>query len=651
MRSEYDGGEVRVTRSAVEGLFISGLLCASLPAVGNVATHTTFNAELITYAYDALNRVTTKRLPNEIVTTTYTPTGQVATVSDNRGTTSYTYDARDRVTQVTLPEGWTLGYTYDAAGNRATVSSQYGTEAAKTTAYVYDSANRLAKVTSAEGEVTTFTYDAAGNRATEVLPNGTNIAWTYDARNRITKIAHRLTSTNAEVATYTYAWNGQGLRASEISTVAGGAPCEVDYSYDKLARLTQAVRLAGCTAPGTVAYSYDAVGNRISDGTSTYSYDVNDRLLTVGSSATYTYDNSGNVTQRTLTSGTANTVTALRWNAENRLTGATLPDSTQIAYTYDSDGELMREVRGTDGAASGITLYLADKNLPFSQVLEERDGSGNVKVAYEFADTQPIKQVRGGASSFYHSDHLSVNLVTGSNGAILNSYAYSPFGEIIAQSGATANEHLFAGERFNSDLALYYLRTRHLDPRLDRFVTADTFAGWVDRPFSIHRYLYGNADAINVTDPLGYMGLDETVVVEEIQATMQTGATASYRVVLRKTGCFAIEALAGEALNAGIYIFLDGLTDLPYVGQTSVDFNKRLLQHVDEEKRVVKQVMAQFHVEEKIQGEVLRKLEQVIIDLFGTPGGRKGKGTLSNDINALNKAKRKLMEGISQICK
>src|SRR6185312_6785394 len=115
--------------------------------------------------------VTTKRLPNEIVATTYTPTGQVATITDNRGTTSYGYDARDRVTSVTLPEGWTLAYTYDAAGNRATVTSQYGTEAAKTTAYVYDSANRLQKVTSPEGEVTTFTYDAAGNRATETLPN------------------------------------------------------------------------------------------------------------------------------------------------------------------------------------------------------------------------------------------------------------------------------------------------------------------------------------------------------------------------------------------------------------------------------------------------------------------------------------------------
>ena len=111
----------------------------------------------------------------------------------------------------------------------------------------------------------------------------------------------------------------------------------------------------------------------------------------------------------------------------------------------------MREVRGTDGSAAGVTLYLADKNLPFSQVLEERDASGNEKVAYEFADMQPIKQVRGGASSFYHSDHLSVNLVMGSSGDVLNSYAYSPFGEVIAQTGLTANEHLFAGERLYLD--------------------------------------------------------------------------------------------------------------------------------------------------------------------------------------------------------
>jgi YD repeat-containing protein len=47
-----------------------------------------------------------------------------------------------------------------AAGNRTSIATQFGTEAAKTVTFEYGAANRLTRTTSAEGEVTTFTYDA-----------------------------------------------------------------------------------------------------------------------------------------------------------------------------------------------------------------------------------------------------------------------------------------------------------------------------------------------------------------------------------------------------------------------------------------------------------------------------------------------------------
>ena len=111
--------------------------------VGNVATHVTFNGETIAYQYDAMNRLAAKTLPGgNTVSYTYTATGQVATVADARGLTKYTYDERDRVTKVEHPEGGVVSYTYDPAGNRASMTTQWGSEAAKTTLYEYDAANR-----------------------------------------------------------------------------------------------------------------------------------------------------------------------------------------------------------------------------------------------------------------------------------------------------------------------------------------------------------------------------------------------------------------------------------------------------------------------------------------------------------------------------
>ena len=54
-------------------------------AVGNVATHVTFNGETIAYQYDAMNRLAAKTLPGgNTVSYTYTATGQVETVADAR---------------------------------------------------------------------------------------------------------------------------------------------------------------------------------------------------------------------------------------------------------------------------------------------------------------------------------------------------------------------------------------------------------------------------------------------------------------------------------------------------------------------------------------------------------------------------------------
>ena len=86
--------------------------------VGNLTERTDFRGKKTVYGYDDLNRLLSKTpdptLGEPAVTFTYTPLGQRETMTDVSGTTTYTYDARNRLTDKITPQG-SLSYTYNAA--------------------------------------------------------------------------------------------------------------------------------------------------------------------------------------------------------------------------------------------------------------------------------------------------------------------------------------------------------------------------------------------------------------------------------------------------------------------------------------------------------------------------------------------------------
>lgn len=576
-------------------------------AVGNVSQHTTFNGEVISFTYDALNRLATKSLPAvaavgtpaTVVSYTYTPTGQVASVEDTRGITTYQYDGRDRLTQVSVPEGWVTTYQYDAAGNRTHVTTRFGSEAPQTTVHEFDRAGRLTKVTSPEGEVTVYTYDAAGNRKTASLPNGTSIAWTYDARNRLTKVEHKKVSTNAILASSTYTWNAQGLRAREDGNLLQlSSSCRTDYTYDALGRLTFAVKAnnaGACRAAGQWAYGYDAVGNRLTETghngfasnawSWTSSYDANDRLTAVtgtgpfflpGKVASYEYDAAGNVTKKTEpdVNGTPQETT-YTWDAEGRMVatlvkfntsgGNTAPQPKPIQYIYDPEGQLVREVReavvGQVPPAANVTLYLADRNRAFSQILEERDGAGVLSASYLYADSTPIRMVRGTTASYYHLNHLSVEFLSNAAGNTEDTYQYTPYGEQWVHTGSgtsglpnITNPVRFAGERLNNDTGLYYNRARWVDPRAGRFLGADPRPPAMGQPRTLNRLSYALGDPINYADPSGESALGMVMTV----ATVAIIASNAYSFLQDPSVETAVDAASSHPTVWGALFVIEG---------------------------------------------------------------------------------------------
>ncbi len=503
-------------------------------STGELVARTDPANRVTTYANDAMGRVVNILAPGAApITFSYRPDGQRESVADARGATTYTYDSAGRLASVTVPGGDTVSYTYDSAGNIATMATP-----SASVAYAWDAAGRALDVVAPEG-VTHYGYDAAGNRVRRTAANGVRSDAVFDLRGRPTDLTHR-DGGGAVLASFTNTWSPSGLRTR---TVENGGAIE-DYGYDATGRLVSHVR-TGADA-FTDAFSYDAVGNRtqrVRDGAATaYSYDVDDRLLTAGAS-TYGWDANGNLVT---VSGPGGPI-QYGYDAFDRM--ASVTTSSGVAqYEYDVDGGQI----GVNAAGSNVRRLVAHRNpTGLSQVLEERAGDSSLVARYT---TGPdlLAQTRGGATGTYLRDTLgSVRALADGAGSVTDSYRYDAWGAGLASTGATVNPLRFAGERLDHASGLYHLRARHLDPASGRFTSRDTFDGSPNRPASLNRYAYAEADPVNRVDPLGHESLYSLVFYQNMTAMMER---AEY-VFKARAACKAM----GKVGTARLLIGLGGL--------------------------------------------------------------------------------------------
>ena len=106
-------------------------------------------------------------------------------MTDATGTTTFTYDSADRLTEVVYPGGDFLQYTYNAAGQRTQMADQTGF----TVNYQYNALGQLSELTDANGDlIASYTYDVVGRLSSEQFGNGTATDMTYDADGHVASI-------------------------------------------------------------------------------------------------------------------------------------------------------------------------------------------------------------------------------------------------------------------------------------------------------------------------------------------------------------------------------------------------------------------------------------------------------------------------------
>ena len=159
-----------------------------------------------------------------------------------------------------------------------------------------------------------------------------------------------------------------GRIVQKIETI-GVAADTYDYAYDNNGRLT-GVRKNGIV---TESYTYDANGNRLTDGSQAYSYSNEDHIITAGSD-TYQFDADGFLTQKTTAAGTMTT----SYSSRGELLSATLPSGTAITYDHDPLGR--RIAKRVNGAVTEKYLWKDAITL-----LAVYDGNDNLLMRFNYA--------------------------------------------------------------------------------------------------------------------------------------------------------------------------------------------------------------------------------------------------------------------------
>jgi RHS repeat-associated protein len=432
-------------------------------------------------------------------------------------TTAFTYDALDRVQSRTRRDhddasGLTVAYDYDAVGNRTAVTDPDN----KTTTYTYDALNRLATVT-AEAGTTTYQWWEDDLPKAIVYPNGTwqDLAQpgAYDRADRLTQVASGPVGPAQPFSVFTYAYDAAGNRVSQVEVqqaLNGGQPMTTTYSYDPSHRLTQVSYGAQARA-----YTYDAVGNRLSEqGTDpvggaldrTFQYDRINSLTRItdnniaANSIDYEFDANRNLTAKVKNGQRSEFV----YDVRDQLIAATVNGATT---RFDYDASSMRVKKIGDGSE---TRYLYDER----SVLLEYDGALATTAKYDYgyallalSTANPVPGQP--AHQFYMLDGLgSTANLADENGNLVQSYRYDAFGRTLDQAGSSSNARLYTGHYRDGETGLDYFGARYYDPEIGRFLTQDAYQGQPGSPPSLHRYLYANANPLRYIDPTGYASVE-----------------------------------------------------------------------------------------------------------------------------------------------
>jgi len=543
----------------------------SYDALGRMATHTTPKNETCTYSYDLRDRqlLADWNTATPDTAKTYFACGLLKSIDNGVSKSDFTYNARHDLTSETQTltgrPARLVSYQYDADGLRSGTTYP----SAKAVALAWTSRFQLQSVsTDGPPPLATYAYDKAGRNTAIAHENGITEAKSYNPAGELLANTHLQGST--PVSGTEYDLDPTGRRTASRSV--GVSPTSASYTYDP----TNQVVSADYGSSQTDAYAYDPMGNRTTasvasqGGTNTnYTSNSANQYTSITGLTPISHDANGNLLQQ-------NGVT-YTWDSENRLLSVNpntpaLGDKS-LVHTYDGQHRrVTRTIREWtisgwsntetiqfiyDGwnvieeyalGGGGATLH---RSLTWGQ---DCGGAKTLQAAGGVSGLLLVEEISGTTTSAYHFHYDgigNVTQITDLSGATTASYRYDAFGNTLLAAGtyAAQNRYRFSTKPLDSELAstaLYYYGYRYYDPTTGRWPSRDP----IEEEGGINLYGFGPNSPLNGYDFLGNGWRDWLDALMTALGTADPGATGTVAGAATGIGAAATVAACTAAKQA-----------------------------------------------------------------------------------------------------
>ena len=383
--------------------------------------------------------------------------GLITQMTDARGIVSnYTYDDAGRLLTVSYPSSPAddIAYTYDEGsfgiGELTTVTENFGT-----TTYSYDSLGHMTGMTRSilgQSYDCTYEYDLAGEVIAIVYPSGRRVTFERDAAARITAVKTTDPATGIET---TIAGGITYLPFGPVSGLAMGDGNTLSLTYDTAYRALT-LRRSGLTGSlMDLSFEYDAAGDILAmndnvrpDRSQSFAYDPVSRLTqAVGGYGTidYAYNLGGDRTQRSWTKDTGTETEDYTYDgATARLMTVSLTDasaqmSVKRQFDYAPSGQVTSDTRADIDGTNYLYTYGINARGRMASVAV--GGTHIASYTYDESE-QRIAKATGTDVIHYHYDHEGrlISETDGHTGETIREYIWlglTPLAVIVTEDVTT----------------------------------------------------------------------------------------------------------------------------------------------------------------------------------------------------------------------
>jgi len=458
-------------------------------------------------------------------TYTYDSTSRLETITSGSQTATYTYYATSGLLNTTsFPGGTRIERGYDTLGRVETITNTAAGGGVQSYAYTYNNLNQRTRVTREDGSYWGYVYNDRGELVSGKKYWADNApVWGAQTEYSFDNIGNRNSSKNGgnqlgslRISSYaTNSLNQYSQRtvpgavdvtgtANEAATVSVNDQSTIrksGYFYKELA-------IDNSASPIYAQVKVVGARNNFGAGGEDAVTEEGGRVFVPQAVESFANDDDGNQ----VSDGRWN----YTWDAENRLismeANANVPVEAKqrLEFSYDYMSRRIQKKVYVWNIGTGLyqlqstTRFVYDGWTLFAEVDSNTDllrnyvrGSGELLLINDGANTYQVG---------YDGNQNVGMLIKASDGSVSASYDYDPFGQTLKASGeyADQNPFRFSSEYTDSETALIYYGFRYYNPQAGRWINRDPS----EEEGGLNLYGFVRNDGANNTDLLGLWAAD-----------------------------------------------------------------------------------------------------------------------------------------------